>query len=706
MPTYECDDFRVTFTRTDSGDSDADLYRVDAEPSGARSVSSTFRLPMSSTRLEELVVNLARSGLREIAPTDMALVQTDAEQLGSELGTALFDDVIGASYVAAQRVAAAAGRGLRLTLSLGATPELLSVPWELLYRRPRFLASQRHTPIVRFLDVGDVPAALPIDGPVRVLGVVSSPEGLATLDVEDERGRVEAALASMVDRGLVELEWCDPATPRSLRHCLRDGTFHILHFVGHSDFDATGEGALYLSDEQGQPTAVTDAVLTALLGDQTSLRLVVLNSCKGARTTLTDPFSGIATSLVALGLPAVVAMQFSISDDAAIVFAEELFTSLVGRQYPIDAAVAEARKAIFAEVSEIEWATPVLFLRAFDGRLFEFAADPAAIPLKVPPTPVVVVDEPDVDSAPSPADSAGAALPAAPPLPPPPQPQTLPTASDGPDGALAGHRTRWLAIVAALTVAAVGVGWLAWSRLGDDQDAPAVDARATDTREDLTPIGTTVTATRPTDPEPTVTEPASTQPASTQAATTQPTNSTVATKPTCAGSPLPLRPALTGLSPEFDNEFTTVQQWLDLLASAQPGTDNSAVIEAMTAVFPSSNVTASGNLDGYVGMEASYLLPVAASTGRDGTTTLDVAALIYDDATATTPCRTGFLCSTYTVAPDGTVLNAGSVVPPPLTRTDPYVDNVWLASTDLSPFADRLTVADWFTSTCRSVAAS
>ncbi len=188
---------------------------------------------------------------------------------------------------------------------------------------------------------------------------------------------VEAALDSMIDRGLVELEWCDPATPRSLRHCLRDGTFHILHFVGHSDFDATGEGALYLSDEHGQPTAVTDAVLTALLGDQTSLRLVVLNSCKGARTTLTDPFSGIATSLVALGVPAVVAMQFSISDDAAIVFAEELFTSLVGRQYPIDAAVSEARKAIFAEVSEIEWATPVLFLRAFDGRLFEFAAEPS-----------------------------------------------------------------------------------------------------------------------------------------------------------------------------------------------------------------------------------------------------------------------------------------------------------------------------------------
>ena len=72
-------------------------------------------------------------------------------------------------------------------------------------------------------------------------------------------------------------------------------------------------------------------------------------------------------------MPAVVAMQFEISDEAAITFAEELYQSLIGRQDPIDVAVAEARKAIFTEVNETEWATPVLFLRNEDGRLFDFA---------------------------------------------------------------------------------------------------------------------------------------------------------------------------------------------------------------------------------------------------------------------------------------------------------------------------------------------
>jgi peptidoglycan hydrolase-like protein with peptidoglycan-binding domain len=130
-----------------------------------------------------------------------------------------------------------------------------------------------------------------------------------------------------------------------------------------------------------------------LLSDQDRLRLVVLNSCEGARTTLTDPYAGVATTLIQLGVPAVVAMQFEISDDAAVLFAEELYTNLVGRQDPIDAAVAEARKAVYTEIDAIEWATPVLFVRDPDVELFRFEM-PAA-PLPPPPPP----GDPEVDTA-------------------------------------------------------------------------------------------------------------------------------------------------------------------------------------------------------------------------------------------------------------------------------------------------------------------
>ena len=87
---------------------------------------------------------------------------------------------------------------------------------------------------------------------------------------------------------------------------LRDGNFHVLHYVGHGDFTAQGEGVLFLDGVDGGHTELDSDEMASLLGDQSSLRLVVLNSCDGARTTLTDPYAGVATTLVQLGVPVVV----------------------------------------------------------------------------------------------------------------------------------------------------------------------------------------------------------------------------------------------------------------------------------------------------------------------------------------------------------------------------------------------------------------
>ena len=63
-------------------------------------------------------------------------------------------------------------------------------------------------------------------------------------------------------------------------------------------------------------------------------------------------------------------MQFEISDEAAICFTHEFYAAIAGG-YPVDAALSEARKAIFAQVNEIEWGTPVLYMRGPDARVFD-----------------------------------------------------------------------------------------------------------------------------------------------------------------------------------------------------------------------------------------------------------------------------------------------------------------------------------------------
>ncbi len=107
-----------------------------------------------------------------------------------------------------------------------------------------------------------------------------------------------------------------------------------------------------------------------MLHDHESLRVAILNACEGARTSRTDPFAGSAQSLVQQGIPAVIAMQFEIADDVASRFAHEFYGALADG-YPIDASLTEARKSIFAARHEVEWGTPVLYLRAPDGRIFD-----------------------------------------------------------------------------------------------------------------------------------------------------------------------------------------------------------------------------------------------------------------------------------------------------------------------------------------------
>jgi CHAT domain len=78
----------------------------------------------------------------------------------------------------------------------------------------------------------------------------------------------------------------------------------------------------------------------------------------------------VAAALVRRELPAVIAMQFEITDRAAISFADWFYTALT-HGLPIDAALAEARKGIYGSGNDLEWATPVLFMRVPDGRIFD-----------------------------------------------------------------------------------------------------------------------------------------------------------------------------------------------------------------------------------------------------------------------------------------------------------------------------------------------
>jgi tetratricopeptide (TPR) repeat protein len=105
-----------------------------------------------------------------------------------------------------------------------------------------------------------------------------------------------------------------------------------------------------------------------------------LNSCEGARGSESDAFSSTAATLVRRGVPAVVAMQYEVTDRAAIEFSRDFYEALAD-SLPVDAAVTEARAAVSMD-SILEWGTPVLYMHSPDGRVFDVLA---AAPREHPP---------------------------------------------------------------------------------------------------------------------------------------------------------------------------------------------------------------------------------------------------------------------------------------------------------------------------------
>ena len=132
---------------------------------------------------------------------------------------------------------------------------------------------------------------------------------------------------------------------------------------------------LALEREDGRADWVAAHRLVDLLHQARPMpRLVVLNSCSGAAAGVSDLFSGTAAALVRGGVSAVAAMQYEISDPAAVAFARGFYAA-IARGRSVDDAISSGRVAILGLGDKtLEWVTPVLYLRGHDSRLFTLPA--------------------------------------------------------------------------------------------------------------------------------------------------------------------------------------------------------------------------------------------------------------------------------------------------------------------------------------------
>ncbi|MDJ0840670.1 MAG: SUMF1/EgtB/PvdO family nonheme iron enzyme [Acidobacteriota bacterium] len=365
-------------------------YAVQVVDSPAGQGEGVFQPPFDPRELNNLMGELGRRGqlpstagqgtvpwFRNIqSKKEEEWTRLSLQRFGELLYTALFQGEIKSRYEESLGRVEGKGRGLRLVIKQDPRhPDLariFSLPWEYLYRPdpPDFLSLSRKSPVVRYPAVPRPEGGNPLPERLRILALVAAPTDLSELDLEAEREHVRAAWCTHPS---VKIDYFEHADLPGLRKRLLTCDYHVLHFMGHGGFDQIrAQGLLYFENGDGLGDPVSGERLATFLKDFRTIRLVFLNACQTGQndTSGVNAFAGVAAALVMGGLPAVLAMQYPVSDRAAIAFGETFYRRLAAGD-PVDTAVVEGRLAIHAlDERGTEWGTPVLYSRVPGGLLF------------------------------------------------------------------------------------------------------------------------------------------------------------------------------------------------------------------------------------------------------------------------------------------------------------------------------------------------
>ncbi len=276
-------------------------------------------------------------------------------------------------------------QGLRLRLLLPL--ELATFPWEYMYRQrgggekdaTGFLALDPRISITRQEILAPKRGRDNSPKIRRLLVAMASPVDSINLDLDQERENLTKAFQNSSTN--IKLDFLEDATADGLGKKLRE-VVDILHFAGHGGFEemgqglsmgtVTGQGSIMLVDHKGKSVPMpADQLAVNLIGSD--VQLVVLGACETGKRDAQNVWSGVVAAVLEADVPAAVAMQFSVWDDAAITFTHH-FYQVLAAGLPLDYAVCEARRAVFNLCNPLrqhidrskywrDWGVPVLYLQ-------------------------------------------------------------------------------------------------------------------------------------------------------------------------------------------------------------------------------------------------------------------------------------------------------------------------------------------------------
>lgn len=322
------------------------------------------------------------------------------QHLGISLWQWLFEGPIRSSLDQSQGIAMGQSRSLRLRLEIR-DPDLIALPWEIMQPQPgrqaislsQQVLFSRTTSDVAPLTETSLSQSLKI---LLVLGQDTEPttapadfssskpvdplaEARPALDLEQEATALARILTnfenlSLNTYGVVpvpsQVDTLLQPTPAELIEHLESGKYNIFFYAGHG-VPAPDGGSLLLR----AGTALSGTELAQVL-TRCRVKLAVFNACWGAQPDhdaqrVAIPRSSLAEVLIHHGVPAVLGMRDSITDQEALSFIQA-FAQALSYRMAIDQAVAVARQHLLTlyKFNQPAWTLPVLYMHPeFDGRL-------------------------------------------------------------------------------------------------------------------------------------------------------------------------------------------------------------------------------------------------------------------------------------------------------------------------------------------------
>lgn len=299
----------------------------------------------------------------------------DATSYAQRLTGSFFRDAdLKRAFVNARSNAQSANAPLRVRLFIDyGAPELHGLCWELLQDPEtgaplftgegilfsRYLSSSDWH-LVTLRPKSDLKALVAIANPADLGGYQ-----LAPVDVSGELKRAHASLSGIA---ITALPGSGSANLNNLAATLRDG-YDVLYLVCHGKL-VDGAPLLWMEKQDGNVDVTKGADFVARLSElQNRPRLVVLASCQSAgvdNRNTGQTLAALGPLLAEAGIPAVIAMQGSVSMETIATFMPVFFHELL-RDGQIDRAMAVARGAVR---DRPDYWMPVLFMRLRSGRIW------------------------------------------------------------------------------------------------------------------------------------------------------------------------------------------------------------------------------------------------------------------------------------------------------------------------------------------------